>query len=122
MMEIFKKFTFDSAHYLPNVPDGHKCKNMHGHTYRLTAYFSGPLDSDLAWVKDFADIKAVVKPIVDLLDHQVLNDIDGLENPTCEVIAIWLWDRIKPKLPNLSKIELYETVSSGVVYTGLNDI
>lgn len=117
-MLIFKQFTFDSAHYLPNVPDGHKCKFMHGHTYRLTVYVSGKPDPHLAWVMDFSELKKVVKATVDILDHKVLNDIPGLENPTCEQIAIWIWNKVKPEIPALCKIELYETPTSGVVYEG----
>ncbi len=117
-MIIFKKFTFDSAHFLPNVPDDHKCKQMHGHTYRMTAFFAGELDPLLGCVVDFADIKSVVKPIVDRIDHKLLNDIKGLENPTCEMITQWLWNEIKPKLPMLVKIQLDETPTSGAVYEG----
>jgi 6-pyruvoyltetrahydropterin/6-carboxytetrahydropterin synthase len=118
-MQIFKKFTFDSAHFLPNVPEGHKCKNMHGHTYLLTVFIEAPLVEHLEWVYDFADLKKVVKPIVDELDHKVLNDISGLENPTCERIAIWLWDRIKIEIKELTKIQLNETPTSGVIYEGV---
>jgi 6-pyruvoyltetrahydropterin/6-carboxytetrahydropterin synthase len=117
-MEIFKQFTFDSAHFLPNVPPEHKCRNMHGHTYRLVVYIEGKTDKNLGWVMDFSDVKHVIDPIVDMVDHHVLNDLPGLENPTCENIAIWLWDQIKPQLPALSKIELHETPTSGVVYQG----
>lgn len=117
-MVIFKKFAFDSAHFLPNVPEGHKCKNVHGHTYHLTVYLEGDLVDDLEWVMDFKDLKDVVKPVVDQLDHQLMNDIEGLENPTAERITVWIWDRIKPKLPLLSKIELNETPTSGVIYDG----
>lgn len=117
-MEVFKKFTFDSAHFITEVPEGHKCRNVHGHTYHLTVFFDGPLDPKLGWVIDFAEIKAVVKPFVDQLDHKLLNDIKGLENPTSEGISMWLWDRIKSKLPTLSRIELNETPTSGVVYRG----
>ncbi len=117
-MEIFKKFSFDSAHFLPEVPDGHKCKAIHGHTYRMTLYFEGKLDEQLGWVIDFAEIKKEVNPIVKSIDHKLLNDIEGLENPTCEVIAIWLWNKIKPKIPLLCRIELNETLTSGVVYEG----
>lgn len=117
-MTIFKEFTFDSAHFLPNVPDGHKCKNMHGHTYRLTVFFEGPLDPQLAWVEDFADVKKNINPIINRLDHKLMNDIEGLENPTCENIAIWLWEQIKSKMPRLSEIRLSETPSSGVIYRG----
>lgn len=117
-MIIFKKFAFDSAHFLPNVPEGHKCKNIHGHTYHLTVYLEGDLVKDLEWVMDFKDVKDVIKPIVDRLDHNLINDIPGLENPTAERITVWIWDQIKPKLPLLSKIELNETPTSGVIYDG----
>ncbi len=117
-MKIFKHFDFDSAHYLPNVPDGHKCKGVHGHTYRMTIFFEGDLDEELGWVLDFADIKKTVNPIIKIIDHKLLNDIEGLENPTCELIAVWLWNKIMPEIPFLSRIELYETLTSGVVYEG----
>ncbi len=118
MMQIFKAFTFDSAHYLPHVHEGHKCRNMHGHTYRLVVYLEGDLDPTLGWVLDFADMKHSVVPMVKLLDHQLLNEIPGLENPTCEMVAIWIWNYIKPLLPSLCRIELHETPTSGVIYIG----
>ncbi|PIB35993.1 6-carboxytetrahydropterin synthase QueD [Reichenbachiella sp. 5M10] len=117
-MVIFKKFAFDSAHFLPNVPEGHKCKNVHGHTYHLTVFLEGDLDEDFQWVMDFKDLKDVVKPVIDRLDHNMINDIPGLENPTAERITVWIWDQIKPHLPLLSKLELNETPTSGVVYEG----
>lgn len=117
-MQIFKQFTFDSAHFLPNVPEGHKCKEIHGHTYHLTVYLNGDLDEKLGWVIDFTDVKNVIDPIIKSIDHQFLNNISGLENPTSEVMAIWLWNKIKPELPQLSKIELNETPTSGVIYEG----
>lgn len=117
-MQIFKTFTFDSAHFLPNVPEGHKCKEIHGHTYRMIVYIEGPLDEHIGWVADFADIKKAIEPIVKTVDHKLLNELPGLENPTCEKIAVWLWDRIKEKIPSLAKIELHETPTSGVIYTG----
>jgi 6-pyruvoyltetrahydropterin/6-carboxytetrahydropterin synthase len=117
-MQIFKEFTFDSAHVLPNVPDGHKCKNLHGHTYHLKVCIEGKLDAHLGWVIDFGDIKKILKPIIELLDHNYLNDIPGLENPTCEIICKWLWDQIKPQLNGLVKLELRETPTSGCVYEG----
>lgn len=117
-MVIYKKFAFDSAHFLPNVPEGHKCKNMHGHTYHLTVYLEGDLDDELQWVMDFKELKDVVRPVIDRIDHQLLNDIPGLENPTAERIVIWIWEQVKPKLPLLSKLELNETPTSGAVYEG----
>ena len=91
---------------------------MHGHTYRLVVYIKGDLDKELGWVMDFADLKNVIDPIVNSVDHQLLNNIEGLGNPTCEIFAIWLLDNIKPKIPLLSKIELNETPTSGAVYQG----
>ena len=117
-MEIFKEFTFDSAHFLPNVPDGHKCKNMHGHTYRVRLYCEGPIDPHTGWVIDFAEIKKVWKPINKIVDHKVLNDIPGLENSTAENFAVWIWNKVKPELPLMSKVGLWETPSAGVVYRG----
>nr|WP_289623407.1 6-carboxytetrahydropterin synthase QueD [Flavihumibacter fluvii] len=117
-MLLFKQFTFDSAHFLPNVPLGHKCKEMHGHTYHLKVWLEGDLHPELGWVMDFAELKAVVKPIVERLDHKCLNNITGLENPTCERIAVYIWDNIKPHLPLLVKVELHETPTSGVIYHG----
>ncbi len=117
-MEIFKDFTFDSAHFLPHVPKGHKCFRMHGHTYRLRVVVRGAVDEKLGWVMDFADIKAAVKPIIAQLDHRVLNDIEGLENPTAEVISKWIWTRLRAHLPGLARIELYETPTSGCIFTG----
>ncbi len=117
-MIIFKQFNFDAAHFLPNVPEGHKCKNVHGHTYRMTLFFEGEIDPHFGWVIDFADIKSGISPVIDLLDHTLLNDIEGLENPTCENIAVWIWDHIKPKIPLLSRIELFENLTSGAIYDG----
>lgn len=117
-MTIYKSFTFDSAHYLPNVPDGHKCKNMHGHTYRLMVFVDGEIAQPDGWVIDFADLKKIVRPIIDQLDHHCLNELPGLENPTSENLAVWLWNKTKPLLPALTKIELNETATSGVIYEG----
>lgn len=117
-MEIFKEFTFDSAHFLPNVPDDHKCKRMHGHTYRVRICLQGALDPKLNWVEDFGVVKGVWKPIEKRLDHHMLNDIDGLENPTAEAIAIWIWRQLKKDIPKLIRVEVYETPTSGVIYRG----
>lgn len=117
-MLIFKEFTFDSAHFLPNVPVGHKCREMHGHTYRLRVWIEDKQDPQLGWVMDFADLKKLVKPVVAQLDHKCMNNVPGLENPTCEMIAVWIWNQLKPLLPKLAKIELHETPTSGVIYEG----
>lgn len=115
-MMIFKKFTFDSAHSLPHVPDGHKCKNVHGHTYLLTVWVERDLDEKLGWVMDFKDLKEVVDPLVKRIDHNYLNDIEGLENPTCEILLKWIWEELESDLPGLKRIELNETPTSGAVY------
>lgn len=117
-MEIFKKFTFEAAHRLPNVPDGHKCGRLHGHSFAVSLHVEGPLEEQLDWVMDFGDIKTVFKPILDRLDHYYLNDIEGLENPTSERLAIWIWRQLKPRLPILSKVVVQETCTSGCIYRG----
>jgi 6-pyruvoyltetrahydropterin/6-carboxytetrahydropterin synthase len=117
-MEIWKEFTFDAAHVLPNVPEGHKCRRLHGHTYRVRVYVSGEPDDRVGWVMDFGDIKAAFEPILDRLDHYYLNDIEGLENPTAEALARWIWQRLEPRLPLLSRIEIHETCTTGCSYEG----
>ena len=117
-MEIYKEFSFDSAHFLPNVPVGHKCREMHGHTYRLKVFIKGELDPELGWIMDFKDLKEALLPVIDQLDHKLINNIQGLQNPTAENITVWIWQQIKPSLPLLSRIELYETPTTGVIYSG----
>ena len=117
-MDIFKAFTIEAAHRLPNVPAGHKCARLHGHSFRIELHLSGPVDPQAGWVMDFADVKAAFKPIYERLDHHYLNDIPGLENPTSEQLAKWIWDQAKPLLPLLSAIVVHETCTSGCRYTG----
>jgi 6-pyruvoyltetrahydropterin/6-carboxytetrahydropterin synthase len=117
-MEIWKEFSFEAAHLLPNVPDGHKCKRLHGHSYRVRVCVEGEADSELGWIVDFAQIKEACDPIRRRLDHYYLNEIEGLENPTSEVLAEWIWRRLKPVLPILSRIEVSETCTSGCSYRG----
>lgn len=117
-MEIFKEFNFEAAHLLPNVPPGHKCGRLHGHSYNITVYVGGPIGEHSGWIIDFADIKTAFKPTYDALDHRYLNDIAGLENPTSENIARWIWNDLKPRLPALSRIQVRETCTSGCVYQG----
>ena len=118
-MQIYKEFSFDSAHFLPNVPEGHKCKNMHGHTYRLKVVIEGEPDPVFGWIMDFKQLKDAVNPVIERLDHKLINDVKGLENPTAENITIWIWKQIKPLLPLLSRIELFETSTTGVIYSGV---
>lgn len=117
-MDIYKDFHFESAHRLPNVPEGHKCARLHGHSFQIRITVSGEATPPSGWVMDFSDIKVAFKPILEQLDHYYLNDIPGLENPTSENIARWIWDRLKPELPLLSRIELRETCTSGCIYEG----
>ncbi len=117
-MEIFKEFSFEAAHRLPNVPPGHKCARLHGHTFYVRIHVQGELDPDTGWVMDFGEIKHQFEPIYRRLDHYYLNDIDGLENPTSEVLARWIWQRLRPSLPQLCQIEIRETCTSGCIYRG----
>jgi len=117
-MDIFKEFTIEAAHRLPHVPAGHKCARMHGHSFRIAVHIEGPLDASLGWVLDFADISAAFDPIFRALDHNCLNDVEGLENPTSENLARWIWQRLAPRVPGLSKIVVRETCTNGCVYTG----
>ena len=117
-MEIFKEFTFEAAHRLPNVPEGHKCARLHGHSFRVRVYIAGEVDPVQGWVMDFADLKQHIKPLYLALDHRYLNDVPGLENPTSENLAKWLWQRLKPELDALSKVEVRETCTSGCIYQG----
>ena len=117
-MEIFKVFKFDAAHRLPNVGQGHKCSQLHGHSFRVEIHIQGAVDTRFGWVMDFADIAHAFQPLYDQLDHKYLNDIDGLDNPTSENIAKWIWTRLRPTLSHLSKVVVQESTESGCVYRG----
>jgi 6-pyruvoyltetrahydropterin/6-carboxytetrahydropterin synthase len=120
-VEIFKEFTFESAHRLPNVPQGHKCSRLHGHSFNVALHVRGPVGVDSGWVMDFGDIKKAFQPLLDRLDHNYLNDIEGLENPTSEVLARWIWRRLRPGLPLLAEVVVRETCTSGCVFRGEED-
>ena len=117
-MEIFKEFTIEAAHRLPNVPAEHKCARLHGHSIRIAVHIEGPIGDQSGWVIDLADVKAAFEPLHQQLDHHYLNDIPGLENPTCENLARFIWHRLKPNLPLLSKVVVRETCTGGSVYSG----
>ncbi len=117
-MEIYKSFTFEAAHRLPNVPADHKCARLHGHSYEISVYVEGPVGAESGWVMDFAAISEASKPVFDLLDHRYLNDIPGLENPTSENLARWIWQRMQRSVPGLSQIAVRETCTSGCIYRG----
>jgi 6-pyruvoyltetrahydropterin/6-carboxytetrahydropterin synthase len=117
-MEIFKEFTIEAAHWLPNVPEGHKCRRLHGHSFHIEVHVSGPVDPQFGWVLDFAELKGAFQPVEDRIDHRCLNDVEGLENPTSENLARWIWEKLSPALPLLSKVVVKETCTSGCVYAG----
>ena len=117
-MEIYKDFRIEAAHLLPNVPDGHKCGRLHGHSFLIRIYVEGSPDQQTGWIIDFADIVQTFEPIRKILDHSYLNEIEGLENPTSENLAIWVWEKMANTLIELSKVEIRETCNSGCIYTG----
>jgi 6-pyruvoyltetrahydropterin/6-carboxytetrahydropterin synthase len=117
-MIICQAFTFEAAHRLPNVPDTHRCKRMHGHSYRVEIILEGPVDPHSGFVIDFFDLEAVCGPVIEKLDHRCLNDIEDLANPTAENIALWIWKRVSAALPNLASVKLFETPHSWVEYRG----
>ncbi len=117
-MDIFKRFTIEAAHRLPNVPAGHKCSRLHGHSFAIEVHVRGVPDPHTGWIMDFADIKAAFRPLYEQLDHHYLNEVDGLANPTSERLAEWIWERLKPVLPPLAAIVIHETCTSGCRYEG----
>ena len=115
---IVAEARFESAHSLPNTPPDHKCRRLHGHSFRCELHVTGEVDAQTGWIMDFADVRAAFAPLHAQLDHHFLNDIPGLENPTSEVLARWIWQRLKPNLPGLSAVVIHETCTSRCVFTG----
>lgn len=117
-VELEKDFRFESAHSLPNTPEGHKCRRLHGHSFRITIKVRGEVDEHAGWLIDFADIKEAWRPLGERLDHYYLNEIEGLENPTSEVLAAWIWERLAPSLPCLYAVTVHETCTSSCTFYG----
>lgn len=117
-MEIYKEFTFEAAHRLPNVPVGHKCARLHGHSFAVVIHVRGPVGETSGWVMDYSDLTQAFRPLHDRLDHHYLNEIEGLENPTSENLARWIWEHLKPILPTLCQVVVRETCSTGCLYRG----
>lgn len=117
-MDVFRVFQIEAAHRLPHVPEGHKCGRIHGHSFRIEVHVSGEVGELTGWVMDFADLRRAFQPLFDQLDHQYLNDIEGLENPTSENLSRWIWQRLRHRLPGLGKIVVQETCNAGCIYTG----
>ena len=117
-VRLVKEYRFEAAHRLPKVPEGHKCQRLHGHSFKVELSIDGPVDDKTGWFIDFGDLDEIWQPLHDTLDHHYLNDVPGLENPTSEVLARWLWDRITPKLPQLSRVTVFETCDARCEYEG----
>jgi 6-pyruvoyltetrahydropterin/6-carboxytetrahydropterin synthase len=115
---LVRDYVFEAAHHLPMVPEGHKCRGVHGHSYKLKITIAGPIDPRLGWLIDFDEMDRAVDPLVRQLDHKLLNDVGGLENPTSELLAVWLWQRLLPTLPQLFEIEVAETADSRCAFRG----
>jgi len=117
-MELRKTFQFEAAHLLPRLPRSHKCRRLHGHSFQVEIAVAGECDPELDWLIDYADLTRAFKPLWEKLDHRYLNAIRGLENPTSENIAVWIWKRLKPRLPLLSEVVVAETCTAKCVYRG----
>ena len=117
-VKLTKTFRFEAAHDLPSFPEGHKCRRLHGHSFRFDVVVEGEVDPKKGYLIDYGDIKAAASPIVKQLDHYYLNDIEGLENPTSENLARWLFEKLKPALPLLSAIIVHETCTSVCEFGG----
>jgi 6-pyruvoyltetrahydropterin/6-carboxytetrahydropterin synthase len=117
-MRLAKSFGFEAAHWLPTFPEGHKCRRMHGHSFRVEVVVAGEVEPAKGYLVDYGDIKRAIKPIEERLDHRVLNEIEGLENPTSEMLAHWIWERLAPVLPDLAEVIVHETCTSRCEYAG----
>ncbi len=117
-MKISQAFKFEAAHRLPNVPETHRCRRLHGHSYRVEIQLEGPVNPHTGFVVDFFELEAAFAEVTDALDHRCLNDIGGLENPTAENIAVWIWDRLNANLSGLSSVRVYETTECWAEYDG----
>lgn len=117
-VRLVHEFRFEAAHWLPNVPDEHKCRRMHGHSYRIELSVFGEVDPLTGWLVDFADLEGAWRPLYERLDHRTLNDLTGLENPTSEVLAHWLWQQLRPRLPQLERVTVWETAAARCEYEG----
>ena len=117
-VELRKTFQFEAAHLLPKLPETHKCRRLHGHSFKVDIVVAGPCDPELGWLIDYADMNAAFRPLWQQLDHHYLNEIPGLENPTSERIAAWIWERLKPTLPQLIEVVVAETCTARCAYRG----
>lgn len=116
--ELVRTFDFDAAHSLPGAPEGHKCRRVHGHSYRVDVHVVGDVDDSAGWVLDFNVIDSAVRPVIDTLDHRMLNDVAGLANSTAEMIARYIWQAVIEKLPGLTAVVVWESDRSRCIYRG----
>jgi 6-pyruvoyltetrahydropterin/6-carboxytetrahydropterin synthase len=119
-VRLSKSFTFEAAHWLPSFPEGHKCRRLHGHSFRVDVIVAGELPDGAHHLVDFGEIKSAISPIRKQLDHYCLNDVEGLENPTSERLAEWIWERLAPELPLLAEIHVHETCTTRCEYRGID--
>jgi 6-pyruvoyltetrahydropterin/6-carboxytetrahydropterin synthase len=117
-VRLVHEFRFEAAHLLPRVPEGHKCRRLHGHSFKVELSLEGPVNPDTGWFIDFGEIFNAWEPLHRVLDHNYLNEVQGLENPTSEVLAKWIWDHLKPTLPSLMRVTLFETCDARCEYEG----
>ncbi len=117
-VRLARAFTFEAAHRLPKVPPGHKCGRLHGHSFLVEIVCEGEVDPHAGWLVDFAQIKRAFDPLREMMDHYYLNEIEGLDNPTAENIAKWIWDRLKPSLPSLAQVNVSETCTGRCEFRG----
>ena len=117
-VRLVKEYRFEAAHRLPHVPAGHKCERLHGHSFKIELHVAGPVDSRVGWFIDYGEVDRLWNPIYELLDHHYLNEVEGLDNPTSENLARWLWRRIKPTLPSLVRVTVHETCDARCEYEG----
>jgi 6-pyruvoyltetrahydropterin/6-carboxytetrahydropterin synthase len=117
-VRLVHEFRFEAAHRLPRVPPSHKCARLHGHSFRVELAVAGPVDEETGWFIDFQRLFDAWKPLHEQLDHHYLNEVHGLENPTSEVLARWIWERVKPSLPPLVRVTVCETCESRCEYEG----
>ncbi len=117
-LDLRKTFQFEAAHLLPNLPATHKCRRLHGHSFKAEIVVRGERDPSMGWVMDYAEISQAFRPLWEQLDHYYLNEVIGLENPTSENLAIWIWDHLKPTLPSLVEVTVAETCTAQCTYRG----
>ncbi len=120
-MEVYKTFSIEAARSLPNLPEGHPCKKIHGHSFKITITVEGQINEDIGFVIDFSEIDTAFSSVHKIIDHSYLNDIKGLENPSSENLCKWIWTKLIDSLDGLKKIEIKETDSTGCIYKGDNN-